>query len=245
MRKILILLAMLALVPTARAADSAHNRAIGYSQDGAFFAFEQYGVQDGSGFPFWEIHAIDLAADSWLPGTPVRIMIEDDGASLATARDRAHQAAAPVLQRFEAIQPSALLLANPATETLPDRTSARFDAYYNSLGPDAGDSRQGRHEISVRAIHLPRPEGCTDPAVEPRGMEVILRNLGSGREKVIARDAAIPASRHCPAFYDIDSVHAPASYGTGARHVALIGYYARGFEGWNRRVIAIPFDLGE
>ena len=33
------------------AADIASVRPIGFSSDGAVFAFEEYGIQDGSGFP--------------------------------------------------------------------------------------------------------------------------------------------------------------------------------------------------
>ena len=58
----LVLSSLLAAAP-ALAADGAQSRALGYSADGKYFAFEQFGVQDGSGFPYWDVFVLDLAAN--------------------------------------------------------------------------------------------------------------------------------------------------------------------------------------
>ena len=52
------------------AGDYASRHVIGFSADGRYFAFEQYGAQDGSGFPYAEIFIIDTQADSWVAGSP-------------------------------------------------------------------------------------------------------------------------------------------------------------------------------
>ncbi|TIL61031.1 MAG: hypothetical protein E5Y89_28055, partial [Mesorhizobium sp.] len=46
------LLAQLATVATAGAGDVAELEILGFSKDGGVFAFEEYGVQDGSGYPY-------------------------------------------------------------------------------------------------------------------------------------------------------------------------------------------------
>src|SRR5699024_2227073 len=51
--------------------------------------FEEYGVQDGSGFPYSTIFVIDVATDSWVEGTPIRVRIDDEGATLGDARAEA------------------------------------------------------------------------------------------------------------------------------------------------------------
>ena len=61
------------------AADGAQSRAIGFSPDGKYFAFEQYGVQDGSGFEYADIFVIELASDTWVKGTPVKVMDREEG----------------------------------------------------------------------------------------------------------------------------------------------------------------------
>ena len=53
---------------SALAADGAFLDIIGYSPDSRYFAFEQYGVQDGSGFPYADIFIVDLASNSWVKG---------------------------------------------------------------------------------------------------------------------------------------------------------------------------------
>ena len=57
----LIALFLLAAAP-ALAADKANINIIGYSEDDAYFAFEQFGEHDGSGGNFSNIYIIDLHA---------------------------------------------------------------------------------------------------------------------------------------------------------------------------------------
>jgi predicted secreted protein len=62
----------------ARAGDAAGREVIGFSPDGRYFAFEQYGVQDGSGFAYSDIMVIDATSDAWVVGTPVRKRADDE-----------------------------------------------------------------------------------------------------------------------------------------------------------------------
>lgn len=68
---VLFVAAVAAASPTF-AGDYAALQPIGFSADGNVFAFEEYGVQDGSGFPYSTIYVIDTRDDSFLPGAPVR-----------------------------------------------------------------------------------------------------------------------------------------------------------------------------
>ena len=65
------LLGMLALVMPVLAGDRAQLDLIGYSADGSYFAFEEFGVQDGSGFAYSSIYVVDLVDDSWVVGTQI------------------------------------------------------------------------------------------------------------------------------------------------------------------------------
>ena len=60
---------------TALAADAADRAIIGFSGDGRFFAFEEFGIQDGSGFPYANIYVIDLEKDRWVEGSPEHIEV--------------------------------------------------------------------------------------------------------------------------------------------------------------------------
>src|SRR5690554_5689611 len=69
-------------------ADVARLDVIGFSADGQYFAFSQHGVNDGLGDPYAELFVIDVAGDSWAPGTPLRIgMTEEELSTLHASGD--------------------------------------------------------------------------------------------------------------------------------------------------------------
>ena len=74
---------------SALAGESAQFDAIGYSEDGRYFAFEQFGIQDGSGFAYAEIFLIDLTTDSFVGGAPFETRIDTELAPVAAARAQA------------------------------------------------------------------------------------------------------------------------------------------------------------
>ena len=86
------------------AGDYASREIIGFSPGGEHFAFEHFGVQVGSGFPYSEIFIIDTRNDSWVPGTPVRIMLENESKSIEDARQAASVKARKKLQYYEIME---------------------------------------------------------------------------------------------------------------------------------------------
>lgn len=247
MRIIALLLLVFLGCGRALAADGAAFNAIGYSPDSRYFAFEQYGVQDGSGFPYWDVFIIDLKSNEWVKGSPYRAMIESEEAKLAAARDQARAAAAPALKELNITDPAELVAANPATEVVADRERLTFDRWYTSLGSRAGEKSplEVRFELSVEKLPLPRPADCPEDDVDNYGVRVSLKDLQLGTTRVIHEDKAIPASRNCPEAYDIAAVVAQGGFPVTDRLVALIGVYARGFEGLNHRFIAVPFSISD
>ena len=79
-RLVAVVIACTLCAAPASAGDFAERHIFGFSPDGSHFAFEEYGVQDGSGFPYSNIYIVDVANDSWLPGTPLRVRIDDESA---------------------------------------------------------------------------------------------------------------------------------------------------------------------
>jgi len=70
--------AMIFAAAPAVAGDIAALQSIGFSVDGSVYAFEEYGIQDGSGFPYSNIYVIDTVKDVYLPGTPIRVRLDDE-----------------------------------------------------------------------------------------------------------------------------------------------------------------------
>ena len=71
--RLLLGVAFAACPVAASAGDYADRTILGFSPDGGVFAFEEFGVGDGSGFPYATVYLIDTERDEWVPGTPVRV----------------------------------------------------------------------------------------------------------------------------------------------------------------------------
>lgn len=226
----------------ALAADAPQVSVIGFSPDGRTFAFEQFGVQDGSGFPYAEIFVIDLETDAWVEGSPIRVRIDNETAKLADARNEAKAKATALLDARQVTETGEVLARNPPTEAVPDRRKMAFDLFYRSAWPQVEASDQ-RYELKLEEVPVQAPAECTGEEGTPFvGLKLdILQTLG-GATRELHKDETLPASRGCAVAYDIDSVVA-GPYSSAQRFVALIGVYTRGFEGLDRRVIAIPLKL--
>ena len=247
MRALTLLVVLILSSARALAADGAAFNAIGYSPDSRYFAFEQYGVQDGSGFPYWDVFVIDLKSNEWVKGSPYRALLESETAKISAARDQARAAAAPALTDLAITEPAELIAANPATEAVPERERIIFDRWYESLGARSGEKSQlgVRFELSVEKLPLPRPTKCPEGDGDSFGVRVNLKDLQTNTSRVIFEDKSIPDSRNCPLAYDVAAVIAQSGMPVTDRMVALIGVYARGFEGANHRFIAVPFTISD
>ncbi|MBL8790568.1 MAG: DUF2259 domain-containing protein [Rhizobiales bacterium] len=244
MRGLFTALFLATAATAAQAADGAQSRAIGFSPDNRYFAFEQYGMQDGSGFAYSDIFVIDLSNDSWVKGTPVRVLDENESGEVDTARAKAMAQAKAVIDSVKATGSVDTLVHLPFTQIgTQDRRKVRFARYYASSADPASYDALGSWEIEVKNVALPAPAGCTDLDLAlPVGLEVTVKDVKSGRSITAMRDTSIPKSRFCPHDYDIEAVFAPSRDSQQEETlVALIGVYSRGFEGSNRRFIAVPF----
>ena len=237
--------AMLGLLPSAAwAADAAESVPIGYSADSRYFAFEQWGIQDGSGFAYSSIFVIDLAANAWVDGTPFRVMTEDESAKAGAARKKAYAAAAPTLDRLGIAEPATVLAAAPATQIMGHRNALTFDRYYRSAGPALSDAGSGlfdamRFRLELGTKNLTPAADCYGADGPYKGFSLTLTDLHSGKAHGVHNDSALPKSRGCPLGYDLDKVVAPATAGP---LVAIVGVYTFGFEGQDRRYLAVPFS---
>lgn len=223
----------------ASAADNAERAAIGFSLDGRYFAFEQYGVQDGSGFPYSEIFVIDLDANQWVKGSPFRERIEDEAALVSSVRAKAAKSAAALLGQMKTAEPGQALAAQLPTQAAADHHRIDFDPFYWNQVNQKG----GQYTLSLDLAPFAAPENCYAEDGKQMGFKLTLKDNESGAGKEVHKDTAIPSSRYCPRDYDISDVIAYRPASGAARLVALIGVYTPGFEGVNRRFIAVPFRL--
>jgi len=231
--------ALLIYCPAALASDAADRSILGFSPDGAYFAFEEFGVQDGSGFPYSSLYILDTAKDEWVRGTPVRALLKNDRAKQLDARNLMHRRGDPFLWRLKIGQQGMHILSDPAKKaeeaarfvpfTVPDKGSA--------LG--LGSVRLRLNQFAVDATH------CAFIDESPAGFSLILEDRNGQPLRILQEDETLPKSRGCALHYGISDVLVYQRSGLGPVLVVMVSVYRFGFEGLDRRFIAISAAFDE
>ena len=213
------------------AGDASTLAVLGFSADARRFAFEEYGVQDGSGFPYANRFYIDVDSDAFLPGSPVRVRIDDEGASVADARAQARQKGESIVAEAElAANPGMLVAFNPPTELNTD--SMNISVNPRPVFPPVDKPLEFRlTEIEDR----PSP-GCEQIA-GTRGFR--LERIVNGSATVLHEDTAVPSSRGCPSSYAIGGVQTIFPAEGKPAFAVLVVVRGHGFEGPNHRWLAV------
>ena len=176
-------------------------------------------------------------------------MKQDSAASSLAKRvtdARALAKAQPTLTSLRIAEPGEVLASNPATEQSADKHRASFGRFFMSQGWDSSKlavKSDKNYTLSLAHIPFALPEPCVGEESRQWGFALTIRDDTSGESLEVFRDRSIPASRSCPQGYDIADVFVYRMQWEKERHVALIGMYTPGFEGFNRRLIAVPFAL--
>lgn len=222
------------LATPALAGDRAGIDYIGFSPDARYFAFEEFGIQDGSGFAYASIYVVDLERDDWVVGTPIRVQADEDAQSLAEIRASAAQQAAEPIADLEINMPVDVIALIGDGAPAQDGKSLAFGL----PGYWAGDVI-GENVLTLDTFTTSAASPCMDWfSKEPLGFTL---DISTGESTLpIHRDDALPRSRGCPFDYRIHGVVMPFMEQTLDNAVAIISVYPGGFEGPDRRFLAVP-----
>ncbi|AEH89205.1 DUF2259 domain-containing protein [Mesorhizobium opportunistum] len=240
--RILLLFAvcLLAQVTTpivARAGDVAELEILGFTKDGGVFAFEEYGVQDGSGFPYANRYYIDTNDDSFLKGTPIRVRLDDETATLEAARLQARQ-------KGEAIVSQAELSANRGiTAGFNPVTELSADPHRMVVNPRPIFSPVDQPlEFRLDELGMNSTEGCESQG-EINGFRLLrVEARDGGTTRLLHEDKSVPKSRGCPNGYSIGAVQT-FSMDSLSAYAVVIAVRQYGFEGPDYRWIAVTGRL--
>ncbi len=218
------------------AGDIADFQSLGFSPDGSVYAFEEYGIQDGSGFPYSNIYFIDTKQDQYLPGTPIRVRIDNEEAKLGEARGQAGMKAETLANQYAlADNPGQLVAFNPVTETesAPDRL--RYRAY--AADPAFGEP----YKLQLEEFSEAPSPACKDIVSEMKGFRLRLTEReGAPADELVYADDHVPASRGCATGYRLGGVVTHLSQTGQPVHMVLVLVLSYGFEGHDGRWIAVP-----
>lgn len=220
----------------ARAGDYAERHILGFSPDGASFAFEQFGVQDGSGFPYADIFVIDTATDQWIEGSPFRVLLKDERAQLKWARREAVTRAGNTLRERLISVPGRLLASNPPQELSANPHAVSVNTSRAATIPPE------RWDFSIEELSFSDDKCASYGAAPVKGFRLTARKEGE-EPQVLHADSSIPESRGCPLRYAISDVVIHEPDGGKRVFAVLISIFAHGFEGPDRRFLAVTAQM--
>lgn len=235
-----IIAALLAILATsARAGDVAELNVLGFSPDGKIFAFEEYGVFDGSGFPYANRFYIDTANDHFLPGTPIRARLEEETATVEQARHMARRDGEKVIGDAVLSQNRGFAAGvNTVTEYSAD--PFRMAVNPRPIIHPVDDPL----EIRLEEVPLSAPENCLAFG-EHVGFRLIRIGAGDGAvTRVLHEDRSTPASRGCPNGYRIGGIQTFHPAAGEPVYAVLIAVSTYGFEGPDYRWMAVVQPFG-
>lgn len=247
----LALVLPLAGAAAARAGDGSAIQVLGFSADGRYFAYEQYGEQDGSGTLHSSITAVETSSDRVVKGTPIAAIMDPDHPALgkeprdkqlADIRAKAAADAAPILQQLgiseRGHKVASVPESRPHSILAPDQVKTVLKAAVATVTLPA-DRFGADTRLVLRAFDIALPR-CKDLVAgeHPNGFGLTLER--KSRPSIhLSRDQTIPTSRGCPEHYGIAEAHAlPLPDGSHALAV-LIQYFYTAFEGPDRRFIVV------
>ncbi|MCV0397098.1 MAG: DUF2259 domain-containing protein [Rhizobiaceae bacterium] len=228
----------IAIALPARAGDVATLEILGFSQDGSLFAFEEYGIQDGSGFPYANRYYIDTAADSFVSGTPVRVRIEDEQAALSDARAEARRRSQRVIADETLADNKGFMAAfSPVTELNAD--PFRLVANPRPIFPPVD------RPVEFRLEEIPfAPTGHCEAMGESAGFRLLRVDASDGGTTgLVHEDESVPASRGCPNGYRLVGLQTFHPRTGNPVFAVLIAIRRFGFEGPDFRYIAVTGRL--
>ncbi len=230
----LIAFMMLAAAP-ALAGDRALFNFIGYSQDGTYAAFEEFGEWDGVGGYYSHIYIVNLTDDSWVKGSPYLVdpnpNVDEDTTPIGVVRAKALELARAKLNELKIDVPAETLylLGDGMGE---DR--GKFVTYSTPSYLGTGETMADPTTLALQLAGVTH-EGCDE--IDVSGF--ILDVYTEGGKKTVHDDSTspLPKSRGCTIDYSIYAVLTPLD---GGPTVAIISVYSSATEGPDRRFMLVP-----
>lgn len=232
----LVFAAVLLLATNCVAGDFATLNVIGFSKDGRYLAFEEYGIQDGSGFPYSNIYFIDVAKNAYAAPL-IAVTIERETAVESTARNRSALLAAKKLKQLGIVKGNTgkLVVSHLMTDLTFD---GEVDKSVIKFAEEIGSMyHRGDYELSLSEIPIKTKE-CEPFEMETNMLELKLTNKDDDTSKFLQKDTTLPSSRGCALYYRMQDVYLYKDFIT-----VFVGVFTQGFEGPDMRFMAVTGTL--
>ncbi len=206
----------------AQAGDITHFDLIGFSKSGAYVAFGQAAIGDGTGFPYAGIDVIDVAKNTLVASANVDT--QTDNSSTAEVRAAVLSKAAPMLKKY------GIQMGNQGRFVAGGLGGAQGAAVDNSLEFNAKGISY-RLELSMR-------DSGAQTDCDGHAPQLLKVTLAGKTTRVLQNDTKLPASRHCASDYRMHSV-----FVSNSSLVVFVSVSSDGFEGPNIKFMAVTAKL--
>ena len=235
--------ALMMLVVPALAGDRALFNFIGYSQDGNYAAYEEYGEWDGVGGYYSHIYIIDLETDSWVKGSPYLVDpdpapgVDTDPRPIAVVRAKAMELARAKLDELKINVPGETLFL--LGDGMGDERG-KFVTYSTPNYKGTGDTQSEATTLAIGDTGGAPSDVCGGDT-ETNALGFILDVHDRDGQHTVHDDTGkpIPKSRGCVITYNLYAVIEELD---GGPTVAILSVYSHQMEGPDRRFILVPID---
>src|SRR3569623_1757111 len=233
---------ILLTVAPALAGDRALLNVLGYSEDGTYIAFEEFGVLDGSGGYYSHSFVVDLEKDSWVKGSPYSIETPgddgDDARTLPEVRAAVMKLAAPTLTSLKIDVPAETL--NLIADGIPDMDGKTMVVDTPSCCGSNDVDTSIELKLTLKTFPAKMADQCQVDTALGFSLDV---DYWDGTSAQVHKDGdTLPKSRSCPQDYRLYSVVTPLE--SGMNRVAFVSSYPFDFEGVSRRFLVVPLEAG-
>ncbi len=219
----LAIMCIFAPASQALAGDKALLVEIGFNNDASLYAFAQYGIQDGSGFPYADLVVIEAKSDSYVTDITQNVVITSEQDSGDAAWVQLRSSAFGKLQA-RGFSPEAVNRA--ATINLKPSATAERD-----IMPGV------KANASTISFPLAGSVDCASFGASSNGQatEIRINNVSVAASV----DSRVPKSRGCPQYYGIAKIDSKTVRPGVVAVAAVLQFDKHGFEGPDTRYMAI------
>ncbi len=212
---------------------------IGYSPEGRYFAYEEFGFREGGSQGFSTIYLVDLVQVSHVVGTPVTHSAPLSEQTLPQIRQRAYAEAEMILKSLQVREPATIVAMIGDGQLGVEENRLVFGV----PTPDSVRKITGRYTLSLNTFETSSTIPCPDYLdTPPLGFSLSMESFGSSLDVYVDRE--LPRSRECPHAYRLVSVILPFGATDISKGVGLVSVLTRGPQGDARHFIAVPLAFG-
>ena len=231
---VLAAIALLMITTAARAGDYATLNVLGFSKDGRYLAFEEYGTQDGSGFPYSNYYFVDVAKNSFASPS-INVRLDNEQATENQARSRAKLRAAQILKKLRIVNGNTgqLTVSRQLTDLSVDEFRKGKSQKVNFAEIVGSMYKRGDYELTLNLSEV-KTKDCDFADSPIYKFALNLTDKDNDKTTALQKDSRLPSSRWCPIDYAMQYVYLYED-----NIAVFLNTYSTGFEGPDMRYLVV------